>query len=347
MSSFSIGLILALSGSVVQNVGLSLMKRVHNRSNFEENEAKPYFANWRWFLCFLVYLSGAAIDLMALSYIPLSLVLPIGSTGLFVSAVLAVKFNGESFTRYDLLGTLLIFIGAFFAVLFSPKSQVRFFIVDVLKYFDVREFSGIYLSIVCMLAGFLNVFGAKIGVYAGLTAGLVGCFGNLLAKLISELISTTLDIQNQFQHWGMSFLLFLTIITLLLQNHLLQLALRDFDQILIIPTYYITLAVSSFFNGLLVLDEFDNLGFTQIVLFAFSLVFIFFGVFFLSKSHGGGENRSAKIVPLPFTPVNLHNRNRDIKDYNYGEQSDQVRIDETIPHLPRMGRVSFETQSSF
>lgn len=86
------------------------------------NGTPNYCKNKQWWFSVIVYIFGVILDFVAVSLIPSTISLPVGSIGLAISAICANTWLHESFKLTDLFGTLLIIAGAWFIVGFSNKE---------------------------------------------------------------------------------------------------------------------------------------------------------------------------------------------------------------------------------
>jgi len=138
-----LGLGLVLSATVLQNVGLGLMKLVHNANVRKEiSLQRPYYRIPRWWASVSLFLVGVLCDVVSLSFLPASLglslsvwnfksaftcclfhttAMPMGGVGLVVNGWFSARFLGEQFTWRERLATVFIVIGSWIAILFSSK----------------------------------------------------------------------------------------------------------------------------------------------------------------------------------------------------------------------------------
>jgi hypothetical protein len=91
-TTFLVGLMLMLGGTLFQNVGLGLQKLVHVRElALPTHTQVSFYRNIKWWSAFGFFLCGVAMDFAALAFLPTSLAMPIGSVGLPVSSMFAAK----------------------------------------------------------------------------------------------------------------------------------------------------------------------------------------------------------------------------------------------------------------
>ncbi|KAH8930015.1 hypothetical protein BT69DRAFT_1345539, partial [Atractiella rhizophila] len=123
---FLIGLFITLGASILNALGLNLVKLSHKQSESSRNRSS--FRPLAILGLLLYILSQLVGSTLALSYLRAEWVAPLGSTSLIFNFIFANLLVGTKITRTDIVGTLTIVVGVVGVVLFS---QMRRGAIDV------------------------------------------------------------------------------------------------------------------------------------------------------------------------------------------------------------------------
>jgi hypothetical protein len=85
--SILLGIGLLMAGCTVDNIGITLQKIAHRHQTHAPATNKCYASDVRWTAGLLLYLSGNALNAMALPFTPQSLYAALGSTTLVINVL--------------------------------------------------------------------------------------------------------------------------------------------------------------------------------------------------------------------------------------------------------------------
>jgi uncharacterized membrane protein len=233
-----------------------------------------------------MFILGAVMDFAALGFLPASLALPLGGIGLTISSLFASRYLNEVFTTRDLIGTLLIIVGSWSAVLFSRKVDLALTADELLSRFSLLSTSGVYvLGCVVFNTALYSAYQHRFrnAVVASVIPGSFGAFGNIGGKGTAELLKMTFSGNNQFKDLFTYLFIAFAVTMLVLQNHFLQVALSAYDQVIVVPVYYVSVCIFSVMGGIFFFGEWTETTSLQDLLFTTGVVVIFVGVYFLTK----------------------------------------------------------------
>ncbi|GIQ86786.1 magnesium transporter NIPA [Kipferlia bialata] len=305
-STFLLGVGLCIVATGLQNLSMGMQRLIHK-------EPRPYYRNLQWWYTMSLLLIGMCMDFVALSFLPASVALPLGSLGLVASAVFAHCYLGEHMHERDVLGVALIIVGSWGAVCFSARESAPRSSDDIRALLTLGTTSSNYLllmlGLVVMDVVVLRVKG-KQRVVGSLLPGLIGVFGNIGGKLLAELVRLTLTGENQADSliaWAIGLGTGATLVT---QNHMLQMALKDYDALLVTPLYYVVLCCTSVSSGVFFFKEFEHTTSLQNMIFGLGVVAILGGCALLFvRPHTSLPiplSLSASVLPSGYVPLFLH-----------------------------------------
>ena len=192
------------------------------------------------------------------------------------------------FTFRDKVGTGLIIAGSWSAIIFARKVDEEISAENLLARLDITKPSGLY--VVCVVLWqvtmfFVQKYRVQNAVIASVIPGSIGAFGNIGGKGSAELLKKTFMGENQFHHPFTYFFIAFTASMLIFQNHWLQHALKYYDQVIVVPIYYVSICMFSVLGGVLFFGEWENTTVVQDLLFTCGVTIIFIGVWFLTHDH--------------------------------------------------------------
>ena len=350
-----IGVFFSLVGSTVLNVGVNTQKFSHNANErLPLAMRRPYWKQRRWLLGFALFLLGNVGDFIALGMASPSIITPLGSVSLISNSIIAYKFLGETYTRRDLLATIVIIAGATVAVLFGAHSSPVLTLDTLLGYYT----NGLFLAYIGLVGGLVtalfltarrlrvvvaqytdgatgdaDMVGATSAVpalkylpliYASI-GGLIGSMTVITAKACSGLLQTSiLEKKNQFT----SPLAFLIVAAFAFssasQIHWLNVGLRSADSLFIVPTFYVVWTSFSIIGGLIYYHELGSFHAAQYFLFPMGVLTTFAGVYLLTSrlraapsidvTDDGEELQLAELGPTDRSPLDIDDDDDDEED---------------------------------
>eukprot|EP01084_Bolivina_argentea_P277403 473572_1 len=318
--SSTLGVILAITASILNAIGYTIQKIGHNRVKEynkykKKNEIKVFYKDIVWIVGFAVYIVGGLTNVGALCYAPQSLVLPLSSITLVVNTVLATKVLDEAFHRTDFFGIILVFIGTILAILFGPKNS-KMLPVNALKlrWLD-NGFFIFFISLsscILLVYIFIKIYtrkhnGARIQssyilISYCLLAAYWGSLSFLFLKSFTELILTAKMFKPEsgyYKNWYAYFTLIGIIISNIGLEKFRQLGLKHFNAFYVVPINQVLLIVMGTILGGIYFQEFQNMAIISGVMFFIAILCTIFGVCVLALS-----NNNPKTIETDETEMN-------------------------------------------
>ncbi|KAG9392842.1 Magnesium transporter NIPA [Carpediemonas membranifera] len=285
---FLLGVVLCVTATLNQNIGMGCQKIVHLRLARTEPK-RQYFQDVYWWAAFALFLSGVVLDFVALGFLPASVALPLGGIGLVASGYFSHVKLGEAFTKLDKVGTVFIMVGSWTTVVFSAKDDLLYTAAQLWHKFSSMHDPAFWYLAFCVLTvvGLAEAMrsGHSNAIIASVLPGAIGAFGNLGGKSSAELVRLTLSGESQLGHPFSYVFVGGTVLTLVVQNHFLQMAIAKFDNIIVVPIYFVTLVVYSVFSGIFFFQEFGSATVLQDLVFLLGIVGVIGGTYLLTKDH--------------------------------------------------------------
>jgi len=332
---FWLGCALELAATVLQNSGMYLQTKAHlaqmmgsggarwkSRQGRESRKSRSggsvptsaqsassgprttpsYWANWKWWVAFAIFISGVVLDFVALAFLPLTVSVPVGSAGLVVALLCSHFGLHERISPYDVTGIVLIIAGACMTVWFSPRERPTLRLEDVRALLDPRG-AGLWYDIgmICVYLFWIGFsFLVPCSVTASILPGVNGVQTMIFGKMVGELLLSTIS-----GNWGQLasyepyvFILALAA-SLLLQNHFLQRALSTYDNMIVIPVYYVVICILNCVTSLLFFKDFDNISGGAAGAFAAGICVLCAGCCFLTATHFRNPHR-IEAIPMVY-----------------------------------------------
>lgn len=149
----------------------------------------------------------------------------------------------------------------------SPKEEASMIFRD-----DAPSMVGIHTN------HHIDMQKAKLGIIYPTMAGMLAAFTQLFTKVTSELIKDTINGQNEFVHFEIYLLIAGILAVGISQIHVLNMGLRCYDQLVVVPTFMVALEIFSVITGLIFFRGFQEFSTLQAVMFPFAILLNFFGV---------------------------------------------------------------------
>jgi len=145
-----------------------------------------------------------------------------------------------------------------------------------------------------MSARLSNIYSVSFSVFAGMLAAIsILCF-----KMILELIKSTIEGRNQFNSFGAWVVLVVAIFLGFGQVHYINVALKNFDQLIVVPSFSVSLEVFSIIEGLVFFQDWKRFRSSfHVVMFTFGILLSFLGV---GIAASGRKQSSSKELEEPF-----------------------------------------------
>jgi hypothetical protein len=129
-----VGVLLSIGASLFGNLGQNVQKLAQDK-----NPEKEYIHLPAWWVGLGLVCFGSIGDIVSLTFAPQSVVMPVGSFTLAANIFLANRFFGETLSRQDIEGTVLIILGATgVAVAYGVLGEVK------TKCYDRHDLAELY-----------------------------------------------------------------------------------------------------------------------------------------------------------------------------------------------------------
>ncbi|KAL2842242.1 hypothetical protein BJY01DRAFT_5467 [Aspergillus pseudoustus] len=315
--TFQIGVLVGLISTSLQAIGLTLQRKSH----ILEDEKHPYelrrppYKRRRWQLGMLMFvLANIVGSTIQITTLPLPVLSTLQASGLVFNTIFATLILGEAFTRYSLLGTILVCGGAVLIAIFGAIGEPAHTLDQLLELLRGRDFilwvagTGL-LSVVIMSGSKLlqlfttarwkhptlgnsyvprfNISHARVrlirGLCYGLISGILSAHTLLLAKSAVELlVRTIVDHVNQFNRWQ-SWIILLSMIGLALsQLYYLHRGLKLCSTSILYPFVFCIYNIIAILDGLIYFRQMSQLTSLHAGLIALGTVVLLAGVLCLS-----------------------------------------------------------------
>ncbi|KAL4805805.1 hypothetical protein BDV18DRAFT_139886 [Aspergillus unguis] len=315
--SVAIGVLVGLISTSLQAIGLTLQRKSH----LIEDEKHPYelrrppYKRRRWQLGMLMFVvSNIVGSTIQITTLPLPVLSTLQASGLVFNTIFATLILGEAFTRYSLIGTLLVCGGAVLIAVFGAIGEPAHSLNQLLELLRGRNFiiwtvGTVVLSLVIFAgskllkavattrpkhptllnsyAPHLNITHSRVrlirGLCYGLISGILSAHSLLLAKSAVELIVRTIvDRHNQFNRWQ-SWVILLSMIGLaLLQLYYLHRGLKLCSTSILYPFVFCIYNIIAILDGLIYFRQMSRLSSVHAGLIALGTIILLGGVLCLS-----------------------------------------------------------------
>ncbi|KAL4924743.1 DUF803 domain protein [Aspergillus undulatus] len=315
--SVAIGVLVGLISTSLQAIGLTLQRKSH----ILEDEKHPYelrrppYKRRRWQLGMLMFVvSNIVGSTIQITTLPLPVLSTLQASGLVFNTIFATLILGEAFTRYSLIGTVLVCAGAVLIAVFGAIGEPAHTLDQLLKLLRGRSFivwiaGTVVLSLVIFTGSKLlkavtsprsKAFTLRAsytprltlshtrvrlirGLCYGLISGILSAHSLLLAKSAVELlVRTIVDRHNQFNRWQ-SWVILLSMIGLaLLQLYYLHRGLKLCSTSILYPFVFCIYNIIAILDGLIYFRQMSQLSRLHAGLIALGTIVLLAGVLCLS-----------------------------------------------------------------
>ncbi|PIG79851.1 hypothetical protein AARAC_010856 [Aspergillus arachidicola] len=316
--SVAVGVVVGLVSTSLQAIGLTLQRKSH----ILEDEKHPYdlrrppYKRRRWQLGMLMFvISNIVGSTIQITTLPLPVLSTLQASGLVFNTVFATLILGEAFTRYSLIGTILVCIGALLIATFGAIGEPAHTLDQLLELLQRWNFilwmAGTAVLVLVILLGsrLLKYFASPLrskhlssrhsyvlhlqltpgrsrlirGLCCGLVSGILSAHALLLAKSAVELlVRTVVDRVNQFNRWQ-SWVILIAMITLsLTQLFYLHRGLKLCSTSVLYPFVFCIYNIIAILDGLIYFRQMSQLTGLHAGLIALGTLVLLSGVMCLS-----------------------------------------------------------------
>lgn len=158
-AQLTIGVSVGVLSTSIQSLGLTLQRKSHLLEDaLPHTHKRPPHRRRRWQIGILLFIVsnilGSSIQITTL---PLVILSPLQASGLVFNSICATLILAEPFTRYSLVGTLLVCVGATLIAAFGAMKEPAHSLDELLELLGTRGFvlwmSATALMVVAILGG--------------------------------------------------------------------------------------------------------------------------------------------------------------------------------------------------
>ncbi|KAF7592098.1 hypothetical protein BBP40_000703 [Aspergillus hancockii] len=316
--SVAVGVVVGLVSTSLQAIGLTLQRKSH----ILEDEKHPYdirrppYKRRRWQLGMLMFvISNIVGSTIQITTLPLPVLSTLQASGLVFNTVFATLILGEAFTRYSLIGTILVCVGAVLIATFGAIGEPAHTLDQLLELLQRRNFvlwmiGTAVLVLVILLSSKVmkyltspfrskhsnprHSFGPHLqlslgrvrlirGLCYGSVSGILSAHTLLLAKSAVELlVRTVIDRANQFNRWQSWVILIGMIALALTQLFYLHRGLKLCSTSILYPFVFCIYNIIAILDGLIYFRQMSQLTGFHAGLIALGTLVLLGGVLCLS-----------------------------------------------------------------
>lgn len=278
-------------------------------------------------------------------------------SGLVFNSICATLILGEPFTRYSLIGTILVAAGAVLIATFGALPEPSHTLSQLLHLLARHQFilwmagTGILVSLILLALWIFHVFFHSSssssspqlrfirGMAYGFISGILSAHSLLVAKSAVELlVRTIVDRINQFNHWE-SWVILLSLVALALsQLYYLHRGLKLCSTSVLYPFVFCIYNIIAILDGLIYFRQTSRLPPLHAALIALGTVILLTGVFALSWRLDDDPSTKPAVAQTSLTPgmgfVHDTTEDGDSIDAEYGIVDEEAGdVGETAPLL--------------
>ncbi|GIQ81039.1 magnesium transporter NIPA [Kipferlia bialata] len=282
--SWVVGVGISCFSSVTLNLGINVQKLALNKNSaLPKEKQKAVIRQPTWLFGLGIFILGNIGDFVALSFASPTVLAPLGSISLVSNVIFATLLLRERFGFLDALAVAVVATGAVMAVLAGSHEDVPYGVEQILALMarpQFLAFEGVLLitwPVVFMMLKSMEKHSVKpvkeegraptmrdrvvfivAPILWGVLIGTIGSQTALLGKASGELVKTTLAGDSQLGNPAMWIILGGVGLAAVMQVVGLNLALKYFDSLFIIPCQYTAWLMSSVIGSMIMYIESPN-----------------------------------------------------------------------------------------
>lgn len=318
----AVGVLVGLLSTSIQSIGLTLQRKSHLLEDEKEDELvrRPPYRRRRWQIgMFMFIISNLVGSTIQITTLPLPVLSTLQASGLVFNTICATLLLGEAFTKWSLIGTILVAAGAILIGLFGALPEPSHNLDQLLDLLQRPQFiiwmlgTGFIIFAILILALILSRLRhhntPRIRLFLGMCFGSVSAILSshslLVAKSAVELIVRTIsDGHNQFKHWQSWMILLVLCFFALSQLYFLHRGLKLCSTSVLYPFVFCIYNIVAILDGLIYFRQTDRLPPLHAGLIAVGTVILLAGVLALSwrlqdEGHGGPPPPDAHSLLTP------------------------------------------------
>ncbi|EOA90944.1 uncharacterized protein SETTUDRAFT_45176 [Exserohilum turcica Et28A] len=326
-ASVALGVIVGLASTSIQSVGLTLQRKSHllEEEKDIDDERRPPYKRRRWQLGMLMFVVANIVgSTIQITTLPLPVLSTLQASGLVFNSICASIILSEPFTRYSLVGTLLVAVGALLIALFGAIAEPSHNLDQLLVLLGRRNFllwmstTGVVVVLLVVATWVLKRMSPRTtprlrlirGMFFGCVSGILSAHSLLIAKSAVELlVRTIVDRHNEFNRWQSWMILIGLVVFALTQLYYMHCGLKLCSTSVLYPLVFCVYNIIAIIDGLIYFNQSDRLSSLHAGLIALGTVVLLAGVVCLSwRLEDSDEEPLSPIahkdpgrVPLPKT----------------------------------------------
>lgn len=156
--SVAVGITVGLVTSFIQSAGLTMQRKSHlMNESLPEEEKRPERKRPLWLIGFAIFITSNILgSVFQIASLPVVILAPLGAVSLLWNALFAKILLGDVFSRYMVLGTVLIAGGAVLIAIFGTVPEPTHSLEDLLKLFSRHTFV-VYFSLLGSALGIILI----------------------------------------------------------------------------------------------------------------------------------------------------------------------------------------------
>ncbi|KAF2499698.1 hypothetical protein BU16DRAFT_434837, partial [Lophium mytilinum] len=299
-ASVALGVIVGLLSTSVQSIGLTLQRKSHLLEEEKEDghARRPPYRRRRWQLgMFMFIVSNLVGSTIQITTLPLPVLSTLQASGLVFNSICASLILSEPFTRYSLVGTLLVATGAVLIGIFGALTEPSHNLDQLLSLLGRRQFllwiGGTAVIVIFIMIGTWALhrlyprptprIRLVRGMLFGCISGILSAHSLLVAKSAVELlVRTIVDRHNEFNRWQ-SWMILLGLVALALsQLYYMHRGLKLCSTSVLYPLVFCIYNIIAILDGLIYFHQSSRLTALHAGLIAVGTVILLSGVLALS-----------------------------------------------------------------
>ncbi|EAU32625.1 conserved hypothetical protein [Aspergillus terreus NIH2624] len=318
--AIQVGVIIGLISTSLQAIGLTFQRKSHilEDEKFPYDSRRPPYKRRRWQVGMSMFvISNIVGSTIQITTLPLPVLSTLQASGLVFNTIFATLILGEPFTRYSLIGTVLVCIGAVLIAVFGAVGEPAHTLDQLLELLKRRNF--ILWMVATAIIVVVIYAGSKVlkylthsarskhstihnhayappripmahgrvrlirGLCYGLISGVLSAHTLLLAKSAVELlVRTIVDRVNQFNRWQSWVILLAMITVALMQLYALHRGLKLCSTSVLYPFVFCIYNIIAIIDGLIYFRQMSQLAGIHAGLIALGTIVLLSGVLCLS-----------------------------------------------------------------
>lgn len=299
-ASVALGVIVGLLSTSIQSIGLTLQRKSHllEEEKDDDNERRPPYRRRRWQLGMLMFVVANIVgSTIQITTLPLPVLSTLQASGLVFNSICASIILSEPFTRYSLIGTVLVAVGALLIALFGAIAEPSHNLDQLLALLERKPFiawmiiTGVVVVLLVVGTWLLKRMYPRTtprlrlvrGMLFGCVSGILSAHSLLIAKSAVELlVRTIVDRHNEFNRWQSWMILIGLVVFALTQLYYMHRGLKLCSTSVLYPLVFCVYNIIAILDGLIYFHQSDRLSGLHAGLIALGTVVLLAGVICLS-----------------------------------------------------------------